>query len=73
MWKKKQECTQEYHMFDIEITIPCAHTLGACYRNIKLDMPTNLREIIILGNEFLIGEVQVKSKNKSAVDHPSNL
>lgn len=27
-WKKKQ-CNQEYHIFDIEITIPCAYTFGA--------------------------------------------
>jgi len=29
-------------------------------RNVKLETPTNLHENIILGNEFLIGEIKVK-------------
>jgi hypothetical protein len=31
-----------------------------CSRNVKLEMPTNLHEIIILGNEFQTGEIKVK-------------
>jgi len=31
-----------------------------CSTNVKLETPTNLDENIILGNEFLLGEIKVK-------------